>query len=141
VTAASRLGAVLRARRVQEDVAKGAVARANAEVAEARSRTTQRAGSMDNWSGPHEGSNTAYLASVAAGRALAQSLRDAVQAERFAVSGADESRDRLLEAAKRRRGVEKLVERAAAAHRQHELATEQKAVDDLAVGRHAGEAR
>ncbi|MFL6142453.1 MAG: flagellar FliJ family protein [Labedaea sp.] len=137
----SRLGAVLRARRVQEDVAKGAVARANAEVAEARTRTTDRAGSMERWSGPNDGTNTAYLASVAAGRALAQALRDAVQAERFALAGADESRDRLLEAAQRRRGVEKLVERAAAAHRQHELATEQRVVDDLAVGRRAGEVR
>ena len=43
----SRLAAVLRARRVQEDVARGEVARANAEVEGARLRTEARAGSMD----------------------------------------------------------------------------------------------
>ena len=138
MSVATRLGTVLRARRVQEDVARGHVARANAEVAQATSRTAERTGSMDSWAGPNGGSNTAYLASVAAGRALAQALRDAVKAEQSAHAGAEQSRDRLLEAAQRRRGVEKLVERAAEAHRRHELATEQKVVDDLAVGRRAG---
>ena len=54
---------------------------------------------------------------------------------------ADVSRDRLRAASQRRRSVEKLVERAVVAHRQHELATEQRAVDDLATGRRTGEAR
>lgn len=138
---ASRLAAVLRARRVQEDVAKGDVARANAEVDHASTRTAERAGAVDRWSGPDDGSNTAFLASVAAGRALVDALSAAANAERAARVDADVSRDLLRAAAQRRRSVEKLVERAAAAHRQHELATEQRAVDDLATGRRTGEGR
>ncbi|HEU5474214.1 MAG TPA: flagellar FliJ family protein [Actinophytocola sp.] len=138
---ASRLVAVLRARRVQEDVARGDVARANAEVDEASSRTAERAGAVDRWSGPDDGSNTGFLASVAAGRALVDALSAATAAERSVRAEADVSRDRLLAASQRRRSVEKLVERAAAAHRQHELATEQRVVDDLATGRRTGEAR
>ncbi|HET9143759.1 flagellar FliJ family protein [Actinophytocola sp.] len=139
MSVASRLGAVLRARRVQEDVARGDVARANAEVAHASRRTAERAGSLDGWSGPDNVSNTAFLASVAAGRALAQALQDATHAEQSARVEADERRDLLRAAAQRRRSVEKLVERAAAVHRQNELATEQRAIDDLATVRHAGE--
>jgi len=130
---------VLRARRVQEDVARGDVARANAEVDRASRRTAERAGSLDDWSGPQSVSNTAFLASVAAGRAMAQALQDATHAESSARVEADERRDLLRAAAQRRRSVEKLVERAAAAHRHNELATEQKAVDDLATSRHGGD--
>jgi flagellar FliJ protein len=132
---------VLRARRVQEDVARGDVARANAEVEQASRRTAARAGSLDDWSGPDSVSNTAFLASVAAGRALAESLTAATRAERSARVDADERKDLLRAAAQRRRSVEKLVERAAAAHRQNELAVEQRAVDDLTTSRRTGESR
>jgi hypothetical protein len=134
----SRLGAVLRARRAQESLAQGDLARANAEVDRAKERTADRTTSMDAWDGPVGGHSSAYLAAVAAGRALAFSLSAAEAAEEIARTEAAANQDQLRVAAQRRRSVEKLVERAAEQYRLDELAAEQRGVDDLSGARHAG---
>jgi flagellar protein FliJ len=128
----SRLDAVLRVRRAQEGAAQGDLARANAEVGRARRRTARRAASMEGWAGPDGGDPTAYLAAVAAGRALAVALAMATTEEEAARTEALVNQDQLRAAAQRRRSVEKLVERAAEQNRVEELAAEQSAVDDIA---------
>ncbi len=137
----SRLGAVLRARRAQESLAQGDLAKANAEVDRASARTSDRAESMEAWSGPVPGDTTAYLAAVAAGRALASALTAAIDAERAARVEAGASQDQVRAAAQRRRSVEKLVERAAELMRREELAAEQRGTDDVTGARHVGGAR
>ncbi|WP_157767599.1 MULTISPECIES: cell envelope biogenesis protein TolA [Actinosynnema] len=134
----SRLAAVLRARRAQEDMARGDVARANAAVAQASAGVARREEQLDGWSGPEGGDPTAYLASVAAGRAMAQALGAAEQARREAEDAATGRQDVLREAATRRRTVEKLTERAADQARKDELAAAQRVVDDLWGGRTGG---
>jgi flagellar FliJ protein len=134
----SRLTAVLRARRAQETVAQGDLAKANAEVYRANARTAARSASMEDWGSPSSGSSTAYLAAVAAGRALASALTDAVAAEDAARTEAAANHDQLRAAAQRRRSVEKLVERADEAGRREELAAEQRGTDDISGARHAG---
>jgi flagellar protein FliJ len=134
----SRLSAVLRARRAQESVAQGDLAKANAEVDRANARTAAREASMESWGAPASGSTTAYLAAVAAGRALATALTDAIAAEDAARTEAAVNQDQLRAAAQRRRSVEKLVERAAEAGKREELAAEQRGTDEIAGARHAG---
>lgn len=139
MTIRSRLATVLRARRAQEDIARGEVARANAALTEARSQADARAAALDDWSGPRGGDSTTYLASVAAGRALASALGAARQAEHHAKDDADTNADRLRAAAQRRRSVEKLTERALAVQRAEELAAQQRVLDDISATRHKGE--
>jgi flagellar protein FliJ len=138
VTIRSRLAAVLRARRAQEDIARGALARANAQLDQARAVVSGRGESLTEWTGPRGGDSNAFLASVAAGRALAESLGRAEAARDQAHSGAEDSRDVLRGAAQRRRSVEKLVERAQDQYRRDNLAAEQRSADDLTTGRAAG---
>ena len=133
----SRLAAVLRARRAQESLAQGDLARANAEVDRAQEKTADRSASMDGWGGPPSGHSSAYLAAVAAGRALAFALSAAQADEELARTEAAVNQDQLRAAAQRRRSVEKLVERAAEQFRLSELAAEQRGVDDLTGTRHA----
>lgn len=134
----SRLAAVLRARRAQESLAQGDLARANAEVDRAQERTAGRTASMDDWGSPAGGHSSAYLAAIAAGRALAFSLSAAQAEEEIARTEAAVNQDQLRAAAQRRRSVEKLVERAAEQFRLSELAAEQRGIDDLTGTRHAG---
>jgi flagellar protein FliJ len=138
VSITSRLGAVLRARRAQETLAQGDLARANAEVEQAQAQTADREESMDSWPGPVSGDSNAYLAAVAAGRALASALSAAQAAEEAARTEAAVNQDQLRVAAQRRRSVEKLVERAAEQGRLADLAAEQRGVDDLSGARHLG---
>jgi flagellar protein FliJ len=132
----SRLSAVLRARRAQENAAQGDLARANAEVNRATARVDERNASLEQWAGPPAGDTTAYLAAVAAGRALASALTVATAAEQAARTEALANQDQLRAAAQRRRSVEKLVERAAELNRRADLATEQRGADDLTGARH-----
>jgi hypothetical protein len=138
VSITSRLSAVLRARRAQETLAQGDLARANAEVDRAQERTAGRTESMDAWDGPVGGHSSAYLAAIAAGRALAFALSAAQAEEEIARTEVAVNQDQLRAAAQRRRSVEKLVERAAEQFRLSELAAEQRGVDDLTGSRHAG---
>lgn len=138
MTVRSRLAAVLRARRAQEDIARAEMARANAAVAAARGRVARRADALDEWGGPEGGHSASYLASIAAGQALAHALRDAMAMEQAAQDDAAVNREHLKHAARHRRSVEKLTERAEEAARKDELAAQQRVIDDLSNSRPYG---
>ncbi|RLK53655.1 hypothetical protein [Actinokineospora cianjurensis] len=140
MTIRTKLAAVLRARRAQEDIAKSAVTRANARLAEAGLHAESRAESMRAWGGPRDGDAVSYVAAVAAGRALASALSEARAQERALRSESEVESGRLREAAQRRRGVEKLVERVTEEERLANIAAEQRAADEVA-GQRRGDAR
>jgi hypothetical protein len=131
----SRMAAVLRARKAKEDVAKAALSRANAAAADARASRQGREDALSTWRGAHAGAPGAFLASVAAGRAMAAALQTATEFTEAAELAALVQRDELRDRAVDRRGVERLTERVADEQRLAELEQLQRVVDDLTVGR------
>jgi flagellar FliJ protein len=128
-----RLGAVLRARLAQEDVARSEVARAQQEAAQATELSRHQGRRLRARGVPVDGSGRAVAAALAARHSLAVALSEADQL-------ADEARERttdqlaaLTEAAKARRGVERLAERYTAAGQLREQVADQRAIDELAV--------
>lgn len=128
-----RLGPVLRARKAQEDAARGAVNQSRAEIREAQALVKRRHLDLVGAEAPTEGTARAMVASLVARQSLAASLFGAqrmvndaeqVERERMAV---------LADAAKRRRAVELMAERHAELVRAHDLRVDQAALDELAV--------
>ena len=128
-----RLGPVLRARKAQEDAARGAVTASRAEIREAQQLVKRRALDLAGADAPTEGTARAMVASLVARQSLAATLSGAhrmvVDAEQLAQQKVAE----LADAAKRRRAVEMMAERHADTVRQHDLKTEQANLDELAV--------
>jgi flagellar FliJ protein len=130
-----RLAAVLRARKAQEDAAKGAVRAARtAEQAaidrrEERERRLLAEPTLDGGPAPW------FVAAVSARQALAAEVAAAARyADELAAVTAAKAAE-LTEAAVRRRTVEALQERHETAVTAEDLATEQRAVDELAGNR------
>ena len=128
-----KLAPVMRARKAQEDVARGAMIQSQAEVRHAQALVKRRRLDLVGADAPSEGSARAIVASLVARQSLAAGLMsaqrmvtdaEAVERERMAV---------LADAAKRRRAVEMMSERHAATVRAHDLRTDQAAIDELAV--------
>ena len=128
-----RLGPVLRARKAQEDTARGAVSQSRAEIRDAQALVKRRQLDLVGSDAPTEGTARAMVASMVARQSLAASLSGAqrmvgdaeqVERERLAV---------LADAAKRRRAVEMLAERHAETVRANDLRTDQAALDELTV--------
>jgi hypothetical protein len=124
---------VLRARKAQEDVARGAVNQSRAEIRDAQSLVKRRQLDLVGSDAPSEGTARAMVASIVARQSLAASLSgaqrmvgDAEQVERERVAV-------LADAAKRRRAVEMLAERHAETVRAHDLRTDQAALDELTI--------
>lgn len=132
---AFRLGAVLRARKAQEDAAKAAVqrARAQADVAAVRVRAVER--DLDDRDAPHQASAISFAATMSARNALASALADAIGAARLAEDDVRGKLTDLTQAAIQRRTIEKLEERHAATRRRAADAADAKAVDDLTTSR------
>jgi flagellar FliJ protein len=132
---AFRLGAVLRARKAQEDAAKAAVlrARAQADIAAVRVRAVER--DLDDRDSPREASAISFAATMSARNALASALADAIGAARLAEDDVHDKLTDLTQAAIQRRTIEKLEERHAAARRRAVDAADAKAVDDLTTSR------
>lgn len=128
-----RLGPVLRARRAQEDAARGAVIQSRQEIREAQALAKRRALDLAGAEAPTEGTARAMVASMVARQSLAASLSGA---HRMVVDAEELTRERVAEladAAKRRRAVEMMAERHAETVRQHDLKTDQANLDELAV--------
>jgi flagellar export protein FliJ len=128
-----RLGPVLRARKAQEDVARGAVNQSRAEIREAEALVKRRHLDLVGAEAPTEGTARAMVASMVARQSLAAGLSGA---QRMVEDAEEVNRERmavLADAAKRRRAVEMLAERHAAAVHAHDLRTDQAALDELAV--------
>ena len=128
-----RLGPVLRARKAQEDVARGAVVQSRAEVRDAAAMVKRRQLELTGADAPTEGTARAMVASMVARQSLAASLSGAHQ---LVADAEEQTRERIAEladAAKRRRAVEAMSERHAEAVRLHDLAVDQANLDELAV--------
>jgi flagellar FliJ protein len=128
-----RLGPVLRARKAQENAARGAVVQSRAEEREAAALVKRRQLELTGADAPTEGTARAMVASLVARQSLAAGL---FAANRLVTSAEEETRERLAEladAAKRHRAVELMAERHAEAVRVHDLTVDQSTIDELAV--------
>jgi flagellar export protein FliJ len=128
-----RLGPVLRARKAQEDVARGAVVQSRAEVREAAALVKRRQLELTGGDAPSEGTARAMVASMVARQSLAAGLSAAHRMVAEADEQVAEKVAELADAAKRRRAVEMMAERHAEAVRGHDLAVDQRSIDELAV--------
>ncbi|MER7283780.1 cell envelope biogenesis protein TolA [Dactylosporangium sp. NPDC000244] len=126
-----RLGAVLRARKAQEDMAKAAVVRARADAADAVQRVRSRERDLDGRAVPNAATAAAYAATLTARQALAGELAAAIGLSRLADETVEERMRELTDAAVQRRTIEKLQERHDLTRKRTEAAAEEKAVDDL----------
>lgn len=128
-----RLSPVLRARKAQEDAARGAVNQSRAEIREAQQLVKRRSLNLVGAEAPSEGTARAMVASLVARQSLAASLFDA---QRMVTDAEQVERERmaaLADAAKRRRAVELMAERHAELVRANDLRIDQAALDELAV--------
>ena len=128
-----RLGPVLRARKAQEDAAKGAVIQSRQEIRDAQALVKRRQLDLAGADAPTEGTARAMVASMVARQSLAATLSGAHRMVADAEELAREKQAELADAAKRRRAVESMAERHAEAVKAHDLRTEQLAIDEMAV--------
>jgi flagellar export protein FliJ len=128
-----RLGSVLRARKAQEDAARGAVHASRAEIRSAQQLVRRRSLDLAGADAPSEGTARAMVASMAARQSLAATLSGAHRMVADAEQLTQEKVADLADAAKRRRAVEMMAERHAETVRQHDLKTEQANLDELTV--------
>jgi flagellar export protein FliJ len=130
-----RLAGVLRARQAQEDVAKGAVVRARAETRVALERQAARERSLLDRPTVDGGPAPWWIAATSARAALAGELTAAGRLAEQAAERMAERTGELTDAAIRRRSVETLAERHQAAEQLEELASEQRALDEIPINR------
>jgi flagellar protein FliJ len=128
-----RLGPVLRARKAQEDAARGAVIQSRREIRDAQALAKRRALDLAGAEAPTEGTARAMVASMVARQSLAAGLSGAHRMVADAEELTGEKVAQLADAAKRRRAVEKMAERHAESVRQHDIKTDQANLDELAV--------
>ncbi|BCJ43112.1 hypothetical protein GCM10010168_01460 [Actinoplanes ianthinogenes] len=128
-----RLTPVLRARKAQEDAARGELIQSRAEVREAQALVKRRQLDLVGADAPSEGSARAMVAALVARQSLAAGV---FGAQRMVTDAEELEREKLAaltDAAKRRRAVEMLSERHAAMVKAHDLRTDQANLDELAV--------
>ncbi|MEV6494031.1 hypothetical protein AB0M20_36210 [Actinoplanes sp. NPDC051633] len=128
-----RLGPVLRARKAQEDAARGAVIQSRQEIREAQQLAKRRALDLAGADAPTEGTARAMVASMVARQSLAAGLSGAHRMVTDAEELTREKVAELADAAKRRRAVEMMAERHAETVRHHDLKVDQANLDELAV--------
>ncbi|MBO3740633.1 cell envelope biogenesis protein TolA [Actinoplanes flavus] len=128
-----RLAPVLRARKAQEDAARGAVIQSRAEVRDAEAMVKRRKLELVGADAPSEGSARAMVAALVARQSLAAGLFDAQRMVTAAEEIEQERLAALADAAKRRRAVEMMGDRHAAMVKAHDLRTDQAVLDELAV--------
>lgn len=127
-----RLGAVLRARDAQAQVAKGALAMANSRVDTAAEDVRRRTATLAACAGLTDGSSAGFVAAMSLRSSLAAELSTA---ERGRSGAQAEAADRAAEwtaAAVRRKSLERLAERHHDAVRADELRMFQREIDDRA---------
>ncbi|GAA3930560.1 flagellar export protein FliJ [Actinoplanes auranticolor] len=128
-----RLGPVLRARKAQEDAAKGAVIQSRQQIREAQALVKRRHLDLAGADAPTEGTARAMVASMVARQSMAATLSGAHRMVADAEDVAREKQAELADAAKRRRAVELMAERHAETVKAHDLKVDQLAVDEMAV--------
>ncbi|GGQ42237.1 flagellar export protein FliJ [Couchioplanes azureus] len=128
-----RLGPVLRARKAQEDAARGALIQSRQEIRDAQALVKRRQLDLAGADAPTEGTARAMVASMVARQSLAATLSGAHRMVADAEERTKEKVAELADAAKRRRAVEMLSERHAETVRRHDLTVEQNNIDEMAV--------
>jgi flagellar FliJ protein len=128
-----RLGPVLRARKAQEDAARGAVLQSRQEIAQAQALVKRRQLDLAGADAPNEGTARAMVASLVARQSMAATLSGAHRMVADAEEDSREKQAELAAAAKRHRAVESMAERHAEMVRAHDLRTEQNNLDEMAV--------
>lgn len=128
-----RLGPVLRARKAQEDAARGAVVQSRAEMQSAAALVKRRQLDLVGADAPSEGTARAMVASLVARQSLAAGLAAANRLVGEVEAQSEERVAELADAAKRRRAVERLAQRHTDALRAHDQAVDQRNIDELAV--------
>ena len=128
-----RLGPVLRARKAQEDAARGAVLQSRQEILHAQALVKRRQLDLAGADAPNEGTARAMVASLVARQSMAATLSGAHRMVADAEELSREKQAELADAAKRRRAVESMAERHAETVRAHDLRTEQNTLDEMAV--------
>jgi flagellar protein FliJ len=128
-----RLAPVLRARKAQEDAARGAVIQSQQEIRDAQALVKRRQLDLAGADAPTEGTARAMVASMVARQSLAAGLSGAHRMVTDAEELVREKQATLADAAKRRRAVEMLSERHAETVKQHDLTVEQNNLDEIAV--------
>ncbi|WP_236718542.1 flagellar export protein FliJ [Actinoplanes sp. TFC3] len=128
-----RLGPVLRARKAQEDAARGAVIQSRQEIRDAQALVKRRQLDLAGADAPSEGTARAMVASMVARQSLAASLSGAHRMVDEAEERTREKVAELADAAKRHRAVEMLAERHAETVRKHDLTVDQNNIDEIAV--------
>jgi len=128
----SRMAMVLRARKAQEDLAKGNVLRARSAERAAADAIVDRERELDASPPPAAGNAYAVVAALAARHSMAAAASAARRAHRVAEEETAGLAAELTEAAKRRQAMEKLVDRQLAQERAEELAAEQVVLDEIA---------
>jgi flagellar biosynthesis chaperone FliJ len=130
-----RFGAVLRARKAQEDAAKAAVVRARADATTAVQKVRGRERDLDGRRIPDAASAAAFTAALTARQAVAGELAAAVALTELARETVQERMGDLTAAAVARRTMEKLQERHDATRKRTETAAEARAADDLTTSK------
>lgn len=128
-----RLSPVLRARKAQEDAARGALNKSRAEIRDAEALVKRRKLDMIGAEAPSEGSARAMVASLVARQSLAAGLMDAQRMVEDAESLERERMAELADAAKRRRAVESMAERHTEMVKAHDLRKDQANLDELSM--------
>ncbi|MCM4077227.1 MULTISPECIES: cell envelope biogenesis protein TolA [Paractinoplanes] len=124
---------MLRARKAQEDAAKGAVIQSRADVREAQALVRRKQLDLVGAEAPTEATARAMVASLVARQSLAGAL---MSAQKMVTEAEEVERDRmavLADAAKRRRAVEMMAERHAEMVRANDLRKDQANLDELAM--------
>ena len=128
-----RLSPVLRARKAQEDAAKGAVIQSRAQIREAQDLVRRKQLDLVGAEAPSEATARAMVASLVARQSLAGAL---MSAQKMVTEAEEVERERmavLADAAKRRRAVEMMAERHAEMVRANDLRKDQANLDELAM--------
>jgi len=128
-----RLSPVLRARKAQEDAAKGAVIQSRADIREAQALVRRKQLDLVGAEAPSEATARAMVASLVARQSLAGAL---MSAQKMVTEAEEVERERmavLADAAKRRRAVEMMAERHAEMVRANDLRKDQANLDELAM--------
>jgi flagellar FliJ protein len=136
-----RLAAVLRARKAQEDAAKSAMLHARLAAFDATEEEMRRSSALDSRPEPPSQLAPAFVAALAARQAMAGEIavaaRLTAEADAVVLTRASD----LTAAAIRRRTLERMAERQAAAADQAEQRADQQALDEIAATRPARNAQ
>ena len=131
------LAGLLRARKAQEDVARGKAERARLEAVAAAERVRRYEEALGLRRVPESLDARAYVATLTAHRAMAEALTASVTLATQAEGVVAERSAELTEAAMRRRAVERLAERQAAQARRAADAAAEREIDDLTTAAQA----